>query len=446
MRIVLVSASVLLAAAVFGTAIGAPAREPPKPLACPPVPAYPVLRAVPHYRLDATVSAGGTVTGDEHVQFRAPRRTDRIVFRLWANGPVTRAGGARLSARVTAMPTGARVEKSSDLTMLTIRLARPLARNQVAVVELAFTLDLPRPLGLYRLAHGPGFARLGSWFPLLALDAGGRWATDPPSQLAAETWVSPSADFDVTLRTPRGWTVVATGTPAGAGRWRAHDVRDFAAVAGRLQRVSTVALARKRVLVTAVAPDASTAAAFAHRAAASLEALAALYGSYPWPRYNVAVFEDLGRSGIEYPNIVFEGAGGLERVTAHEAAHQWFYSLVGNNQARDPWLDESLASWAMTRVDPATRAIAGVPIPDTVRGKLTAPMSYWDTDPGEFFAGVYAQGYEAFASLGPPDATDCALRLYVARNAYGIATVQTLVNALAERLPPEALRRLAAYG
>jgi hypothetical protein len=223
-------------------------------------------------------------------------------------------------------------------------------------------------------------------------------------------------------------------------------VRDFAAVAGRLQRVSTVALARKRVLVTAVAPDASTAAAFAHRAAASLEALAALYGSYPWPRYNVAVFEDLGRSGIEYPNIVFEGAGGLERVTAHEAAHQWFYSLVGNNQARDPWLDESLASWAMTRVDPATRAIAGVPIPDTVRGKLTAPMSYWDTDPGEFFAGVYAQGYEAFASLGPPDATDCALRLYVARNAYGIATVQTLVNALAERLPPEALRRLAAYG
>jgi hypothetical protein len=446
MRVALATSSVLLVSAVFGSATGAPKREPPKPLACPAVPAYPILPYLPHYRLNATITTRGTVTGDEYVQFRAPRRTDRIVFRLWANAPVTRAGGARLAVRVTTMPTGARVVRSSDLTTLTIRLARPLARNQVAVVEFDFTLNLPRPLGLYRLAHGPGFARLGSWFPLLALDAGGRWATDRPSVLAAETWVSPTAEFDVDLRTPPEWTVVATGTPSGNGRWHADAVRDFAVAAGRLQRVSTVALARKPVLVTAVATDVTTAASFAHRAAAALEALAALYGPYPWPRYNVAVFEDLGRSGIEYPNIVFEGSGGLERVTAHEAAHQWFYSLVGNNQARDPWLDESLASWAMTRVDPGTRAIANVPIPATVRGKLTAPMSYWDGDPGAFFAGVYAQGYEAFASLGPPDATDCALRLYVARNAFGIATVQTLVNALADRLPPEALKRLAAYG
>ncbi|HEY3183041.1 MAG TPA: hypothetical protein VGJ77_09415 [Gaiellaceae bacterium] len=446
MRTVLVVAVAAVIAAAWGAEGRATKRAPPTPLACPPVPAYPVLRHLPHYRLDATVSAGGTVTGTEHVQFRAPRATDRIVLRLWANAPVTRAGGARLTARVTAMPPGSRVPASKDPTMLTIKLARPLARNATAVVELRFTLNLPRPLGLYRVASGEGFARLGSWFPLLALDAGGRWATDPPSTLAAETWVSPTAEFDVRLRTPPRWTVVATGTSLGNGRWHADSVRDFAVAAGKLQRVTTVGLAPKRVLVTAVATDVATAAAFAHRAARSLEGLAALYGPYPWPRYNVAVFDDLGRSGIEYPNIVFQGSGGLDRATAHEAAHQWFYSLVGNNQARDPWLDESLASWAMTRVDPATRGIANAPIPPTVRGKLTAPMSYWDQDPTEFFAGVYAQGYEAFASLGPPDDTDCALRLYVARNAFGIATVQSLVNALADRLPPEALKRLAAYG
>jgi hypothetical protein len=436
----------VLTAAACGAEGRATRRAPPTPLACPPVPAYPVPRDPPHYRIDATVSARGTVTGTEYVKFRVPRATDRIVFRLWANAPITRAGGARLTARATPLPPGARVAATKDPTMLTIKLARPLPRNATAVVELRFTLNLPRPLGLYRVASGTGFARLGSWFPLLALDAGGRWATDPPSRLAAETWVSPTAEFDVRLRTPPKWTVVATGTPLGGGRWHADSVRDFAVAAGRLQRVSTVALARKRVLVTAVATDAAMASAFAHRAARSLEALAALYGSYPWPRYNVAVFDDLGRSGIEYPNIVFQGTGSLDRATAHEAAHQWFYSLVGNNQARDPWLDESLASWAMTRVDPATQGIANVPIPQTVRGKLTAPMSFWDQDPTEFFAGVYAQGYEAFASLGPPDDTDCALRLYVARNAFGIATVQSLVNALADRLPPEALKRLAAYG
>jgi hypothetical protein len=446
MRAVSAVAVAVLIAAGYGADGHATKRAPPAPLACPPVPAYPVVRYLPHYRLEATVTPRGTVTGKEYVQFRAPRATDRIVFRLWANAPVTRAGGARLSARATSMPTGARAVTTRDPTTLTIKLARPLARNASAVVELQFTLSLPRPLGLYRVASGTGFARLGSWFPLLALDAGGRWATDPPSTLAAETWVSPTAEFDVRLRTPPEWTVVATGTPLGDGRWHADSVRDFAVAAGKLQRVSTMALARKRVLVTAVATDAATASAFAHRAARSLEALAALYGPYPWPRYNVAVFDDLGRSGIEYPNIVFQGSGSLERATAHEAAHQWFYSLVGNNQARDPWLDESLASWAMTRVDPATRVIANATIPQTVRGKLTAPMSYWDQVPAEYFAGVYAQGYEAFASLGPPDATDCALRLYVARNAFGVATVQSLVNALADRLPRDALKRLAAYG
>ena len=258
--------------------------------------------------------------------------------------------------------------------------------------------------------------------------------------------MSPTADFDVNVRVPRGWNVIATGRPIGAGRWRAEDVRDFAVVAGELARVTTSVRAPKPVLVTALAPNTETANAFAYRAAQSLSALSRLYGRYPWPRYNVAVFDDIGRGGIEYPNVVFQGSASLDRATAHEAAHQWFYSLVGNNQARDPWLDESLASWAMTRVDPATEGIARTPIPDTVRGRLTAPMSYWDQDPGEFFPGVYAQGYEAFASLGPGERTDCALKLYVARNAYGVATVRKLVDALAERLPPDALQRLASYG
>jgi hypothetical protein len=447
MRVVAVASLVALAAAaVCGTEGTASRRAAPTPLRCAAVPAYPVLPTLPHYRLRVSIPRTGAVTGTVGVTFRAPRATDRIVFRLWANGPVTRAGGARETARVTTAPTGARPQLSADRTTLTLRLKRPLAKGQIAVVELAYSVVLPRPLGLYRLARGPSFVRLGSFFPLLALDADGTWATDPPSRTAAETWVSPAAQWDARISAPKGWTVVATGVPGEAGRWHADAVRDFAVVASRFARSGAVALGPKPVRVTAVAADAATASVFATRAARSLELLAARYGAYPWPRFTVAVFDDLGRSGIEYPTIVFQGSGSLDRATAHEVAHQWFYSLVGNNQARDPWLDESLASWAMTRVDAGTLAIANYPIPDTVRGRLTAPMAYWDQAPEQFFAGVYAQGYEAFASLGDGDRTDCALRLYVARNAFRTATVQDLVNALADRLPPEALKKLAAYG
>ena len=30
----------------------------------------------------------------------------------------------------------------------------------------------------------------------------------------------------------------------------------------------------------------------------------------------------------------------------HEIAHQWWYSLVGNDHALEPWLDESLATYS----------------------------------------------------------------------------------------------------
>jgi aminopeptidase N len=33
-------------------------------------------------------------------------------------------------------------------------------------------------------------------------------------------------------------------------------------------------------------------------------------------------------------------------VIVHETAHQWWYSMVGNDQILEPWLDESLADYS----------------------------------------------------------------------------------------------------
>lgn len=38
-------------------------------------------------------------------------------------------------------------------------------------------------------------------------------------------------------------------------------------------------------------------------------------------------------------------------LVTHEVAHQWFYGLVGNNQAMDPWLDEEFATFVQLLVD-----------------------------------------------------------------------------------------------
>jgi aminopeptidase N len=37
--------------------------------------------------------------------------------------------------------------------------------------------------------------------------------------------------------------------------------------------------------------------------------------------------------------------GYLTFISAHETAHQWWYGLVGNDQALEPWLDEALCTY-----------------------------------------------------------------------------------------------------
>ena len=33
-------------------------------------------------------------------------------------------------------------------------------------------------------------------------------------------------------------------------------------------------------------------------------------------------------------------------VLTHELAHEWWFALIGDDQAKDPWLDEGFATWA----------------------------------------------------------------------------------------------------
>ena len=66
---------------------------------------------------------------------------------------------------------------------------------------------------------------------------------------------------------------------------------------------------------------------------------------------------DQAAVGIEYPTMIFLGTGTAGALTTHEVAHQWFYSLVGNDQARDPVLDEGLATYAMGLPLPRCRRV-----------------------------------------------------------------------------------------
>jgi hypothetical protein len=385
--------------------------------------------------------AGVSVAGTSDIRFAANRPLRRLVFRLWPNGPGERASLAVSGITVDGRPS--RAQRPSP-TVLVVPLGRQIKPGLALRVHLTWRLKLSRDG--FRMNVRDGFVRLASFFPILPWDERRGWVVDPPTPLRAEASTAPTADFDVTVHAPAGMRLLATGRRASPSRWVARGVRDFALAGGPFDEVTRTVDAPLPVRLTVAAPGGEQAAAeaFANRAARALSVFSARYGPYPWPTLALVVMPDLSRFGIEYPNLIFQGPVSLERATTHEVAHQWFYSLVGNDQARDPWLDESLANWAAMSID-HFEGILSMPIPPEAQGHLGAPVSYWERHPDDYFSGIYAQGPQALASLGDPASVDCALRRYVAANAYGIAEPRDLVSALEEELPGAA-DKLAEYG
>ena len=96
-------------------------------------------------------------------------------------------------------------------------------------------------------------------------------------------------------------------------------------------------------------------------------------GPYPWPAYTLGITAGL-RGGVEFPGHVMQGPGTIGRTTSHEVAHQWFYALVGNDQGRDPWIDEALATFAEWCFEGTLDAMRSRAIPVSVRGRAGEPM------------------------------------------------------------------------
>jgi len=66
-------------------------------------------------------------------------------------------------------------------------------------------------------------------------------------------------------------------------------------------------------------------------------------GDYP---YDTLTLEFGHIYGMESASIVYCSSDISLITLVHELYHQWFYGIIGNNQANEPWLDEGLTSFA----------------------------------------------------------------------------------------------------
>ena len=71
-------------------------------------------------------------------------------------------------------------------------------------------------------------------------------------------------------------------------------------------------------------------------------------GDYPYNNFTAVQSALSAGAGMEYPGMTVIGlvddAYALDELITHETAHSWFYSALGSNERRYPYMDEGIAS------------------------------------------------------------------------------------------------------
>jgi len=288
-----------------------------------------------------------------------------LVFRLYPNTPHYASAMNVTEIQVAGEPiTG---EFDADGAALRLLLPAPLAPGEEAVLNMAFSVLLPRRDEGYTLfGWEDDILSLPGFYPTLAVRSegpgsdAGRWATAVPPGFA-DVLFNPIALYDVQFTAPADTAVVASGTtlsetPTQEGTVTWHIVggplRDMTIlVSNRWESVSDTAAGASVTSYYPAGAQAAGQAALFH-AAAALRLYSDLYGPYPYTEFDV-VAAPLGFRGMEYTGLVTIGEELYDRyrdqlafLVAHETAHQWWYAQVGNDPLAHPWLDEGPAEYA----------------------------------------------------------------------------------------------------
>jgi hypothetical protein len=251
---------------------------------------------------------------------------------------------------------------------LQVPLVEPLLPGEVLRLSLEFELVLPPLLKSENFSPNPfGYStrqtNLVDWHPFVPpYQLGEGWLVHNPWYYG-EHLVYPVADFDVTIRlvnAPESVFIAASALDENEGdgdahRYRLMAGRNFVWSASHLYQVLQGQVGDVIVLGYVFVPDAEAGEAAFQATVEAFELYSRLYA--PYPHGSLTMVEADFDHGMEYQGLfylskaffsTYTGSIGnyLISIAAHETAHQWWYGLVANDQALEPWLDEAMCTYS----------------------------------------------------------------------------------------------------
>lgn len=342
-----------------------------------------------------------------------------------------RARPATLDVTSVAVSGTAVADFSLSDTALLVPLRRPLAADDTTELEIELVADLPRFPDRY--GSWDDVTLLGNWIPVVATRDAGAWRFDEYGSVG-DPFVAETASYDVSLALDRHLAAVGTGALVSVeddhdGRvWRfyADGVRDAAFAVSPVWRGLEGRVGDTIVRAWFPADESLVGAHLADAAESAVAHYRRRFGDLPFDEIEVVQTNGI-LGGMEYPGVVFVSRAGatlegfpllpelLEHagfddaarryIVGHEVAHQWWYASVGNDQVREPWLDEALAelstrlwlraedgddrAWVMTNLATAPHPRPGV---------VSAAIGDF-ADTASYSEGVYREGSQVLLRL-----------------------------------------------
>ncbi|HAV78763.1 MAG TPA: hypothetical protein DCX53_15545 [Anaerolineae bacterium] len=307
------------------------------------------------------------ITGTQEVRYTNTEDVElnEVQFRLFPNI----LGGEMLISNLTIDGLSVTPEYGLKNSLMIVRLPASLEVGQSLVFKMDYSVTVPQSLDLNYgvLAYAEDVLALAHAYPMIAVYDDEGWNAEIPPQDGDVTYADTSF-YIVRVHAPKKITLVTSGTRISLdeeGQAQVMTVangpaRDFYLAAS--PEYEEISQSFGEVTIRSYAPKgAKEGSEFAIDVASkSIEVFSKRYAPYPFTELDIISTPTLAL-GIEYPGAIaitsriydvnndYRGVPAsiyMESTVAHEVGHQWFYSLVGDDQLDDPWLDESLTQFA----------------------------------------------------------------------------------------------------
>jgi hypothetical protein len=300
-------------------------------------------------------------------------------------------------------------------------------------VEFALNVGTSPEAFSARLDFRNGVLSFGQWFPILSTEHEVYGLGDPQISFTADAIRLELETTTPLLRDAVACPGLVSAPEASGTNWvcEVEQVRDFSFVVNPSFALTSRTVGDVALRVYTQTVDGSVTADLAQ---AALIGLAEAFGPYPWPDLVLAEVGAGGGFSMEYPRAIHLTRGKVvdPYVVYHEVGHQWFYAQLGNDQQREPWLDEAFADFTARYLMGIGEAqCSGRPVDSPVFAWPAGPTTGgdWSSCDG-YFEAVFYKGTEFItavrAAMGDDTFFD-AMRSWVADHQHGFVTGRDLL-------------------